>query len=297
VAFRILEFLSVFACCILCALPAAVCVCAKLRALLGRAPVPASGPVAAPDGTEESAPAGPGRSIRLSLSLAACAALAAFLWIPFGSLPALLPAPWGGLALLGCLALTPGFAEGRLRDSATRNKARVLLLLGLCLALCAWYARQRSLPGYPFSLDGYVAVPLAGLMGWQERLGMLLPAAALLLALRDVQHDLASGLAQVPRLEAGEARAAVVTALTRQIWIFAVLGAAVCLFVPFCPATRLGMSGATGLAVDLLVFWLKVLLADHALWAARNAFPRFSTRPSWAHASLAGLGTLCLLSA
>ena len=263
---------------------AAFCLRAKARLLLDRAP----------DGVAQSIPEQHTQSSRLARTLAACVAFASFLAIPLGSLPALLPFSWGALAVPACLALASGFAGEWRWDGATRRQARVLAFLGLSLALFAWYARQRGVPGELFSLDSYAATPLAGLMGWGERLGMLLLALALLLAVRDVQQDLASGLARVTRLEPGEARAAVASALVRQIWILAVLGMTVCLFAPFSPAGWLGMSGITGTAADALFFWLKVLLADHALWLAGNKLPQLSVCRSWAQMLLAGLGALCL---
>ena len=284
-SFRFLKLLFALAYFVLCALLAALCLRAKARALLDRAPNAGAQPM----------PEQHTQGSRLVLSLASCAALAAFLGIPLGSLPALLPFSWGALAVPACLALASGFAGEWSWGGATRRQTRVLAFLGLSLALFAWYARQRGMPGELFSLDSYAATPLAGLMGWRERLGMLLLALALLLAVRDVQQDLASGLAWVTRLEPGEARAAVASALVRQVWILAVLGMAVCLFVPFSPASWLGMSGITGTAADSLFFWLKVLLADHALWLAGAMLPQLSVCGAWAQALFAGLGALCLL--
>jgi hypothetical protein len=123
---------------------------------------------------------------------------------------------------------------------------------------------------------------------------MLLLALALLIALRDVQQDLASGLARVAGLDAGEARPLIISALIGQIWILAALGMAVCLFAPQCPAGRLGMPGITGIAVDALFFWLKLLAADHAIWLAGNMFPRLSACASRAQWPIAGLGALCV---
>jgi hypothetical protein len=294
-SFHWFELLSGLASCVFCALLAAVCLRAKLRALLERAPERASGPSAATDSIAQAAPKNHTQVSRLAASLAACAALAAFLAMPLGSLPALFPLSWGGLAALGCLILASGFAEDWSWNSAMRRKARVLALLGLALALFAWYARQRGVPGELLSLDTYVAMPLAELMDWRGRIGIALLALAFLCAIRDVQQDLPSGLTQVVRMEASEARITVIAALARQIWILAALGMALCLFVPFCPAGWLGLSGVTGLAADALIFWLKVLIADHALWLATDSFPRASPWLPWAQILLAGLGALCIL--
>ena len=297
-SFHVLELLSGLAYCVFCVLLAALCIRAKARALLERAPgqeprLPASPDTIAPP-TSKSHPQGN----RLSLTLASCAALAAFVWIPLGCLPALFPSAWGGLAALGCLALAAGFAGNWRWDGATRNKTRVLAPLALFLALFAWYARQRGMPGDVFSLDSYVATPLAGLMERQGLLGMILSATAVLLAVRDVQADMLSGLALVTRRpDAEEARAVVVLALMRQVWIFAVLGVAICLFVPFGPAGRLGMSGVTGIAADVLFFWLKALLADHACRLAADKLPQASARSAAVQITLAGLGALCIFFA
>lgn len=293
-SFHILELLSGLASCVFCALLAAVRIRAKARALVDRAPEQKA---ASPDTIARPTPKSHTQGSRLNLSLAACAALAALVWIPLGSLPALFSVAWGGLAALGCLALASGFAGDWRWDGATRNKARVLAPLALSLALFAWYARERGMPGELFSLDSYVVTPLAGLMEPQGLLGMALLASALLLAVRDVQMDLLSGLAPVARLEADAARAVVVSALVRQIWIFAVLGVALCLFAPWCPAEWIGRSGVTGVAADALFFWLKALLADQASWLAADKFPQTSVRLSSAQVALAGLGALCVFFA
>jgi hypothetical protein len=292
------KLLSVLICFALCALLAAVCVRAKLRALLDGVPKRD----ADLDEKARATPANLMQSSRLAASLAPCAALSAFLWIPLGSLPLLVPLSLGGIALgglaaLGCLILALGFEEEWNWNDAVQRNARTLAFLALSLALFAWYARQRDLFGDPFSLDSYVAVPLAGFMGWHGWLGMLLLLLAVLLAIRDVQENLAFRLIRVRSVAAVEARAGVVSALTRQIWIFAVLGIAVCLFVPFCPAGQLGMSGVMGIVTDALVFCLKVLFADHVLWLAGNAFPRFFARLRWLQVLLAVLGALVVLYA
>ena len=294
--FALLSGLASF---VFCALFAAVCVCAKLRALLDRAPERESGPASAADSITQAVPKNHTQGSRLAVSLAACAALSAFLGIPLGSLPALLPLSWGGLAAVGCLGLALGFEEDWNWNGTMRRKSCVLALLGLSLALFAWYARQRGVPGDLLSLDTYVAAPVVSFIvtSWGGKLGVALLVTAFLRSVNDVQIDLLSGLARAARLEADEARALVISALIRQVWILAVLGVAVCLFAPVCPAGRLGLYGVAGVAADALVFWLKVLVADYTLWLAADRFPQ---RPAWlprAQVLCAGLGALCLLFA
>jgi hypothetical protein len=289
--FKLLSAIGFF---VVYALLAAVCARSKLRSLLDRPSERDSGPPVSLDGEEHPTAANSPGS-RLAVSAATCAALAACLGIPLGSLPPLLPFTWGGLAVLGCLAISLVFERDR--DGATRRKARALAFLGLSLALFAWYARQRGAPGELFALGTYVTAPPALFAGWQSRLGMLLLALALLLALRDVQRDLASGFALALRLEASEARPLVVAALTGQIWVFAALGMTLCLFAPFCPAGWFGMSGFAGLAADALMFLLKLLIADHALWRAKDLFPQGYACLSRSQFLLAGLGALCMFPA
>ena len=296
-SFHVLELLSGLACVVFCALLAAVCVRAKLRTLLDRAQEQESGLPASQDKITQSTPKSYTQRSRLAITLAACAGMIAFLGMPFGSLPSLLPFRWGGLVVLGCLALALGFEGEWTWDGAARRKTRALALLGLALALFAWYARQRGVPGELFSLDSYMATPLAGLMGWQGWLGMLLLALAILLAVRDVQQDLASGLARLTRLAPDEARAAVILALVRQIWILAVLGVAACLFAPLYPTGLLGMSGVAGIAADALVFWLKLLIADHVLWLTAKTLPQTSVWLPRAQVLLTGCGALCIFFA
>ena len=286
-SFSFLTLLAGFAYGVLCAVLAAVCLRAKVRALVDRTP----------DGTAHLLSEQHAQGRRLPLSLATCAALAAFLPIPPGSLPALFPASWGALAVLGCLTLASGLTGAWSWDETTQRQSRVLAFLALSLALFAWCTQQLGAPGELFSLDRYATTPLAEFIGWGKGLGVFLLALALLLALRDVQQDLASRLVLATCRERGEARAAVASALVRQIWILAVLGMAVCLFVPFSLAGRLGMSGVTGTAVDALLFWLKILIADHALWLGDTLLPRLSLCRPWGQMLIAGVGALCLLLA
>jgi hypothetical protein len=292
--FALLSGLASF---VFCALLATVCVRTKVRALLDRAPERESASPPAADSLTQAAPKNHTQGSRLAVSLAACATLFAFLWIPLGSLPALIPFRWGGLAALGCLGLALGFEEDWRRNRAMRRKAYALALLGLSLALFAWHARQRGVPGELLSLDSYVATPLARLAEWPGLLGIALLALAFLCAVLDVQRDLLSGLAQVARLSPDEARVVVIAALTRQIWILAVLAVATCLFMPFCPAARLGLSGITSIAADALIFWLKVLLAEYALWLAADRLVQASAWLPRAQVLFAGLGALCLVFA
>ena len=286
-SFSFLDLLSGLAFFVVYVLLAAVCVRSKLRALLAHAPRQDPG---LPESEK------PAQGNRLTISLATCAALFAFLGIPHGSLPAVFSFKWGGLMVLGCLTLALAFGGGLNWDGATRRKAHVVALLGLALALFAWYAQQQGAPGDMLSLGSYVAVPLADIARWQEKIGMLLLALAFLLAARDVQQDLASGLMSAARLEADKARAVVVSALMQQIWILAALAMAVCLFVPSCPAEWFGMSGVTSIVVNTLVFWLKILLADHALWLVSNTLSQARAWLAWTQFLLAGLGALCLFA-
>jgi hypothetical protein len=87
-SFRFLDFLFALACFAVCALLAAVCLCAKLRALIDRAPAQESCLSASAETVAQSAPKHHRQSSRLAASLASCAALAAFVWIALGSLSA-----------------------------------------------------------------------------------------------------------------------------------------------------------------------------------------------------------------
>ena len=287
------ELLSGLACFLFCVLLAAIGVRAKVRVLLERVSVYESGLPVIAESITQPAPNNHIQDKRLAVSMTSSAVLFAFLWLPLGSLPPLFSFSWGALALLGSLAVATGLEGGWHWDGVTRRKTLVLAWLAFSLMFFAWYARQRGVPGELFSLDSYVVTPLADIMGWQGKFGMLLLALAFLLALRGVQQDLASGLVRIARLEGDEARTTIILALVRQIWIFAVLGVAVCLFVPFCPAGRLGMSGVTGIVTDVLTFWLKVLIADYALWLTPQLFARLP----WVQVPLVGLGVLCIFFA
>jgi hypothetical protein len=57
------------------------------------------------------------------------------------------------------------------------------------------------------------------------------------------------------------------------------------------------LSGVTGIVVDALSFWLKVLLADYVLWRVADSFPQRPAWLLWAWTLCAGLGALCVLFA
>jgi hypothetical protein len=138
---------------------------------------------------------------------------------------------------------------------ACLSQDQPLARLGLALAACAWYARQRGVPGDLLSLDAYVAMPLAGAVeGMAAATGLILLGCGALPMNGDEKADLAASLRHLAGLA---------------VWM--------CLFLPACPARDLGLEDAAAFAVDALYFWGKILILD---FVSRLAALRLPLRPS-----------------
>jgi hypothetical protein len=200
---------------------------------------------------------------RWPLSLSCLISLLCFLFVPCGTLPALLPVPGGALLAVGGLAAASGFLAPSEGWEATRRRAWAPLSLGVSLAVIAYYGEQRGVPGDLFTLDAYVAMPIIGAAEGVGKAGVGVLAAASLFALRFPRAEEASSGGQ-----------ALPDALAAELWALAAIGFWVCLFFPF----SLGYSGGpeglglAGPALDALVFWGKVSGLNWLLGRRRRKF-------------------------
>jgi len=199
--------------------------------------------------------------------LACLFALPVWLGIPFGTLPAFAPMGWSGVAALVCLAVACAYDAGwRVRHA---SRLLVPLRLALALAVCAWYAQQRGVPGDLLSLDTYVAMPLAVVTeGFVGVTGLALLGLGVLPLCGHGTADRAESLRHLAGLA---------------VWI--------CLFLPVCPARDLGVEGLAGFALDGLYFWGKILVLDYVLRLVVTCVP---PRVPVIQAGLAGVGTVLL---
>jgi hypothetical protein len=182
-------------------------------------------------------------------ALACLIVLPAWLGIPPGTLPAFVAASWSGAAALACLAVSCACDHNRRAQPA--HGLQIPLRLALALAACAWYARQRGVPGDLLSLDTYVAMPLAGLAeGTADAAGLIVLGLGALPLGGGKSADLAASLRHLTGLA---------------VWI--------CLFLPMCPGRDLGLGALSGFALDGLYFWGKILILDCVLRLAPAGAP------------------------
>lgn len=122
------------------------------------------------------------------LSIAAgVSALACWLFIPPGSLAAPCATPWGAMAWLSLFATSvfcsappkAGCADGR---SGYKKEFVSVALAGAAIAVLAWIAWRRGLPGSPLNFATYAAMPFWRILDPYGNVGFLLLFAGLVLA-------------------------------------------------------------------------------------------------------------------
>ena len=162
------------------ALPAYLICVASLTALSARlASFPAS--TTALDASDQ-AVAAPS----LRQRLAVVPALAAFLFLPQGSLPPFLPLSAGIpalFALFGLLLLLLGAAPPAARARTTVAVGYGLLPLAAACAAAAFSAHARGAPGSPLSMGTLSIMPLWSIAGIPARAGLAVMAVGLLLCI------------------------------------------------------------------------------------------------------------------
>jgi len=146
----------------------------------------------------------------------------------------------------------------------------------------AWVVYKKGVPGAPFSLETFVAVPVWKTVGLVGAMGLL----ALLLALLGV---IPAEVGKVP-MDIAEAKTEILEGLLteysgRNLALFkltfalrslAMSALLVPLFFPFSLGKLLGLNGAYFVVIDFLWFWVKVLLVQIvAITIVRTMYGRF----------------------
>jgi hypothetical protein len=181
--------------------------------------------------------------------------LSSFLFMPCGAFPALCSVSGSAPVAAGLLVAASGLCGGWKQACA---QGIAPLGLGVSLAAMAHYARQRGVPGDLYTLDAYVAMPLAGVADGAAIPGIWILAGVSLwvLWLASPARRIAAFAQKSP-----EGDEAFLAALSAEIWILALIGFWVCLFFPFsfAHAPVSGIPIPVALAVDALLFWCKIL--------------------------------------
>ncbi|MDR2112089.1 MAG: hypothetical protein LBQ62_03145 [Candidatus Accumulibacter sp.] len=235
-----------------------------------------------------------GRPLAALLSLSCLISLLAFLFMPFGTLPSLIPVSGGALFVVGALAAALGFLYLAGGSSAVCRGWGAPVCLGASLAVIAQYARQRGVPGDLSTLDAYVAMPVIGVAEGVGKSGVGILAAISLLALWNASPagPAPAGEEKPPR--AGEA---LLVALASELWLLAGIAFWVCLFFPFSLASGQdsAISGFGGLALNALLFWGKVLGLEWSMEKARAIPARGLPFPATIFIAFLALGAWLLL--
>jgi formate hydrogenlyase subunit 4 len=242
-----------------------------------------------------------------------------FLYMPMGVLPPVL-ASEGDLILIlylfaaAATAMALGaFAGGSPYANLGAQREIVLMMsfeFPLALAVCslAWYVLRGGIPGDPFSLETYAAFPLYGRTGWAGNVG-LFSLFLVLLAVAPAE----SGKAPMDMPEAKteilegliveySGRNLALLKLVFALRTTAVSALIVCLFLSGSLGRAVGLNGVALFGVDLVLFWMKVLLVQvFGITLIRTAFGRLRTAQAaifyWIPVgglSLAGMALLAL---
>lgn len=184
---------------------------------------------------------------------AGASALACFLFIPPGCLAAPCNISWGGAAwlVLFCtstlcsLSAEPELSGGR---SGYAKEIAAVALAGAAIAVLAWTAWRRGIPGSPLNLATYAAMPLWEVFAPMGNAGFLLLFAGLVL--------LRPG---PPVMKPGTAEQAVFDARMRRLAWCAFL---VAIFVPN-PLVKTSFSATASILADYLFFWAATVFFFH----------------------------------
>lgn len=225
--------------------------------------------------------------------LAVTAVLLVFLYIPMGSMPPILGTSGDVILIVYLFALSAvamvagGFASGSPYANIGAQREMVLMMsyevpLSIVVTTMAYFAYKNGMPGEPFSLSTFVAMPIWGVADWIGILGLF----ALFLALMAV---VPAEVGKVP-MDIAEAKTEILEGLISEYsgrnlamfkLTFALRNSAMCavvvsLFFPWNIGAVLGLTGAGLLLADFVFFWLKVLLLQvFGVTVIRTAFGRF----------------------
>jgi len=225
--------------------------------------------------------------------LAVTAVLLVFLYVPMGSMPPILGTSGDVILIVYLFALSAvamvagGFASGSPYANIGAQREMVLMMsyevpLSIVVTTMAYFAYKNGMPGEPFSLSTFVAMPIWGVADWIGILGLF----ALFLALMAV---VPAEVGKVP-MDIAEAKTEILEGLISEYsgrnlamfkLTFALRNSAMCavvvsLFFPWNIGSALGLTGAGLLLADFVFFWLKVLLLQvFGVTVIRTAFGRF----------------------
>lgn len=178
---------------------------------------------------------------------AAVCVLAAFYFIPVGSLPPYIAFEWGGFAAAALLALSAGLnlPRGALSSGAAVKEFFFPTVFCFAWVLLALFVSCAGTPGALCSLETYSVMPLWNAAGMWGRAGMALLLILLLCALPDV--SLRSGETPAAPLYSSLC-AALVTAL----------------MLPWNLSEFVEIGGVFAFLLDFMFFWAKVFVVGRA---------------------------------
>ena len=205
--------------------------------------------------------------------------LVVFLYIPLGSLPAILGSE-GDLILVlymlgfcGVSMALGGFASGNPIANVGAQREMILMMsyelpLAIVASTLAWTAYRYGMPGEPWSLETFAANPVWHVVGKSGTLGLLCLLLALVLV---VPGETGKGLMDIPEAKTEILEGLIIeysgsnlvmfkiTFALRSLAISAIITA---LFIPWSFASLLGISGCVLFALDFLWFWVKVFVVQ-----------------------------------
>jgi len=216
-----------------------------------------------------------------------------FLYIPIGSIPPILAGNGDIILILYLLAASAvmmvigGFASGSPYANVGSQREMVLMMsyelpLALVVLTLAWLVYKRGVPGAPFSLETFVAVPVwntVGLIGGMGIFALLLSLLGVVPAeVGKVPMDIAEAKTEILEgfLAEYSGRNLALFKLTFALRSLAMSALLVPLFFPFSLGKLFGLNGASFVLVDFIWFWVKVFLVQIvAITVVRTMYGRF----------------------
>ena len=211
--------------------------------------------------------------------MALASMLVVFLYMPVGSLPAIL----GGegdlvliLYMLGfcgvCMALG-GFASSNPIANVGAQREMILMMsyelpLAVVASTMAWVAYRYGLPGEAWNLETFVANPVWNVVGKAGILGLLCLLFAMVLV---VPGETGKGLMDIPEAKTEILEGLIIEysgvnlamlKLTFALRALAISAIITVLFFPLSLGKLIGFSGCFLYALDFLWFWVKVFVVQ-----------------------------------
>lgn len=219
--------------------------------------------------------------------------LLVFMYIPIGSLPAILGTSGGLILIIYLLSLSAvmmaigGFASGNPIANVGAQREIILMMsyelpLAVVVTTMAWLAYTLGLPGQPFSLETFVATSVWGVVGKAGIFGLVLLMVSLILV---IPGETGKGIMDIT-----EAKTEILEGLTIEysgtnlamihlaisLRALAMSGVIVGLFIPWSLGASIGFSGGLLFAIDFVWFWVKTFaVAILGVTLIRTAYGRF----------------------